>query len=176
MDKGYVQLYTGDGKGKTTASLGLGLRAVGRGYRVVMFQFLKGCDSGELESVNAFQNQFEIIRLAESEKFFFSMRPEEKDDFKKRLQEELKQVYQIMEEEACDLLILDEIMGAYHAGLLTVAELIALVKAKPSSMELILTGRSAPQEILDIADLATEMRCVKHYLDKGVKARTGIEK
>ena len=143
---------------------------------MIIFQFLKGCDSGELESVNAFNHRFEIIRLVESEKFFFAMNGEEKSKFKSKLQEELKQVYHVMENKACDLLILDEIMGTYHAGLLDVSEIIALIDAKPSDMELVLTGRSTPTEILDKADLVTEMRCVKHYLTKGVKAREGIEK
>lgn len=176
LKEGYVQVYTGDGKGKTTAALGLGLRAVGRNYRVIMFQFLKGCTSGELESVSAFpSDKFKIIRLAETEKFISSMTEEEKNSLKKRLQHEIKQVYDVMESKACELLILDEIMAAYHAGLLEVSEIAALIDAKPSGMELILTGRSASQEILDKADLVTEMRCIKHYMDKGVKARAGIE-
>jgi cob(I)alamin adenosyltransferase len=176
MNKGYVQVYTGDGKGKTTAALGLGLRAVGRGYNVIMFQFLKGSESGELKSALCLNGKFEIIRLAETKKFFFNLTREEKEALKKKLADELKKVYAAMENQACDVLILDEIMAALHGGLLTVEEICKLMDSRPSGMELILTGRSAPPEVLERADLVTEMRCVKHYMDKGVMARIGIEK
>ena len=85
-------------------------------------------------------------------------------------------MYAAMENQACDVLILDEIMAALHGGLLTVEEICKLMDSRPSGMELILTGRSAPPEVLERADLVTEMRCVKHYMDKGVMARIGIEK
>ena len=176
MNEGYIQVYTGDGKGKTTAALGLGLRAVGRGYNVIMFQFLKGSESGELKSVLYVSGKYKIIRLAETKKFFFNLTREEKETLKKKLENELKQVYEVMANQACDVLILDEIMAALHGGLLTVEEICKLMDSKPSGMELILTGRSAPPEVLERADLVTEMRCVKHYMDKGVMARAGIEK
>ncbi|MGI6318789.1 MAG: cob(I)yrinic acid a,c-diamide adenosyltransferase [Firmicutes bacterium] len=176
MNEGYIQVYTGDGKGKTTAALGLGLRAVGRGYNVIMFQFLKGSESGELKSVLYLSGKYKIIRLAETKKFFFNLTREEKETLKKKLENELKQVYEVMANQACDVLILDEIMAALHGGLLTVEEICKLMDSKPSGMELILTGRSAPPEVLERADLVTEMRCVKHYMDKGVMARAGIEK
>ncbi|MGI6329213.1 MAG: cob(I)yrinic acid a,c-diamide adenosyltransferase [Dethiobacteria bacterium] len=176
MNEGYIQVYTGDGKGKTTAALGLGLRAVGRGYNVIMFQFLKGSESGELKSALCFSGKFKIIRLAETKNFFFNMTREEKEALKKKLADELKKVYAVMNDQACDVLILDEIMAALHGGLLTVEEICKLMASKPSGMELILTGRSAPPEVLERADLVTEMRCIKHYMDKGVMARVGIEK
>jgi len=176
MDRGYVQVYTGDGKGKTTAALGLGLRAVGRGFRVKMYQFLKGSKSGELESVKYLKGQFEIIRLAESEKFYFAMNPEEKKQLKKKLKQEWKQLHHELESHSCDLLILDEIMAAYHTEMLSLEEILTLIDNRPVSTEMVLTGRRAPQEIIDKADLVTEMRPVKHYLQKGVKARMGIEK
>ncbi|HHT47483.1 MAG TPA: cob(I)yrinic acid a,c-diamide adenosyltransferase [Firmicutes bacterium] len=175
MNKGFVQVYTGDGKGKTTAALGLGLRAVGRGYNVIMFQFLKGFESGELKSVLCLKGKFKIIRLAETKKFFFNLDQKEKEALKKKVGAELRQVYEVMENHACDVLILDEIMAALHGGLLTVEEVCKLIESRPPGMELILTGRSAPDEILERADLVTEMRCVKHYIDQGVMARVGIE-
>jgi len=176
MKKGYVQVYTGDGKGKTTAALGLGLRAAGGGFKVIMFQFLKGAHSGELDSVPCLGGRFDIIRLAETKKFFGSMNDAEKEELKKRLKHELEQVRSVMAAESCDVLILDEIMAVLHAELLTIEEVCALIDARPSGMELVLTGRSAPPDIIDRADLVTEMRCVKHYMNAGVNARSGIEK
>jgi len=176
MKKGYVQIYTGDGKGKTTAALGLGLRAVGRGLKVVMFQFLKGAPSGELESTPLLEGRFKIIRLAETNKFFGSMDEAEKAELKTRLQAELKQVEEVLAGGACDILILDEIMAALHGGLLTIEEILSLIDQKPATMELVLTGRAAPPELIARADLVTEMRPLKHYMDAGVPARIGIEK
>ena len=176
MKEGYVQVYTGDGKGKTTAALGLGLRAVGGGFKVVMFQFLKGAPTGELESTPLLAERFKIIRLAESKKFFGSMKEEEKAELKIKLQEEVKQVRRVIEEGSCDILILDEVMAAIHGNLLSVKVVCDLIDARPPTMEMILTGRNAPDEILKRADLVTEMRCIKHYMDKGVPARKGIEK
>lgn len=176
MNKGYVQVYTGDGKGKTTAALGLGLRAAGRGLKVVMFQFLKGSPSGELESTPLLEGRFTIIRLAETKKFFGSMDDAEKTELKIRLKTELKQVEDVLAGSACDILILDEIMAAYHGGLINLEEILSLIDHKPPTMELILTGRSVPEAIIARADLVTEMRCIKHYMDDGVPARIGIEK
>ncbi len=176
MEKGYIQVYTGDGKGKTTAALGLGLRAAGGGFQVIMFQFLKGAHSGELDSVPCLGGRFQIIRLAETQKFFGAMSEPEIKELKVRLQQELESVRKVLSTNSCDILILDEIMAALHSKLLTVNEVIDLIEARPPSMEMILTGRAAPQEIIDRADLVTEMKCIKHYMQKGVPARAGIEK
>jgi len=176
MEKGYLQIYTGDGKGKTTAALGLGLRAVGSGLQVIMFQFLKGMPTGELDSAPLLGGRFKIIRLAESGKFFAALGETEKADLKEKLKGELGRVREVLEHCSCDLLILDEIMAVIHGGLLTVEEVCALVDSRPATMELVLTGRKAPQELIERADLVTEMNCVKHYMDRGVSARRGIEK
>lgn len=176
MEKGYLQIYTGSGKGKTTAALGLGLRAVGSGLKVIMFQFLKGVHSGELDSVPQLGDNFKIIRLAESGKFFGTLNDAEKKELQVKLRQELARIREVMEQESCDLLILDEIMAAIHGALLSVEEVCLLVDARPPGMEMVLTGRSAPQELIDRADLVTEMDCIKHYMDRGVVARRGIEK
>ena len=176
MKKGYVQVYTGEGKGKTTAALGLGLRAVGRGFKVIMFQFLKGAFSGELKSTSCFAGRFQIIRLAETKKFVGAMSEKELAELKSKLQEEISQVKQVMAEKSCDILILDEIMAVIHAGLLSVGEVLQLIRARQPEMELVLTGRAVPPEISEQADLITEMKAVKHYMEKGVAARIGIEK
>ncbi|MBM7582100.1 cob(I)alamin adenosyltransferase [Caldicoprobacter guelmensis] len=175
MEVGYVQVYTGDGKGKTTAALGQGLRAVGRGLKVVMVQFLKGIESGELEAIKRLGPQFTIMRFAETKKFFWQLTDEEKEQLKEKTQQEMQKLEQLMEEGSCDVLILDEIMAAIHSGLVSVDEVCRIIDNKPKGMELILTGRNVPREIAERADLITEMRNVKHYMDKGVQARKGIE-
>ena len=175
MQKGYVQVYTGDGKGKTTAALGLGLRAIGRGFRVIMIQFLKGTFSGELEAVKRLSPDFQIIRFAQTEKFFHQLTEEEKAALKEKTREEMKTLRNYIGNICCTMLILDEIMAAIHAGLVSVEEVCKFIDEKPEGMELVLTGRAVPKEIADRADLITEMVPVKHYMDKGVPARIGIE-
>ena len=176
MNQAYVQVYTGDGKGKTTAALGLGLRAAGGGFKVIMFQFLKGAPSGELESVPCLGGRFQIIRLAETKKFYGAMNEIEKAKLKEHLQKDLEQVRLVLNGSNCDILILDEIMAVLHGNLLTVEEVCSLIDSRPQGMELVLTGRNAPPEIIERADLVTEMRSIKHYMNKGVPARKGIEK
>lgn len=176
MEKGYLQIYTGNGKGKTTAALGLGLRSVGSGLKVIMFQFMKGMHSSELESVPLLGDNFKIIRLAECGKFFGALSEQEKRELKIKLQGELVQVREVIKNKSCDLLILDEIMAVIHGGLLSLEEACSIVDLRPVTMEMILTGRNAPHELIERADLVTEMNCIKHYMDQGVGARRGIEK
>lgn len=175
LKRGYVQIYTGEGKGKTTAALGLGLRGVGRGLRVKMYQFLKGTFSGELKSVQRLAPDFEIRRFAQADKFFWQLSKEEKEQLKEKTAREFKNLAQEVKRGAGDLIILDEIMGALHNELLSTAEICELIKEKPDHIELVLTGRYAPKEIVELADLVTEMKPIKHYLQQGVKAREGIE-
>ncbi len=175
MKKGYVQVYTGDGKGKTTAALGLGLRAVGRGLKVIMIQFLKGTFTGELEGIKKLSPQFNIIRFAETEKFFWNLSEEEIKELREKTQAELVKLDDYIKDNACDVLILDEIMAAIHGGLVSVEQVCDIIDNKPEGMEIILTGRNVPEPIAERADLITEMRAVKHYIDLGVPSREGIE-
>jgi|LFRM01.2.fsa_nt_gb cob(I)alamin adenosyltransferase len=176
MKKGYIQVYTGDGKGKTTAALGLGLRAVGHGFKVVMIQFMKGMHTGELEAVEKLKPYFEIRRFGETSKFVFLMSEQEKRELAADIQDELKEIFRIMEENYCHILILDEILGCIQAGLVSEQDVLEILDAKPESMELVLTGRGLTKKIAERADLITEMRAVRHYMDAGVPAREGIEK
>ena len=169
MEKGYVQVYTGDGKGKTTAALG-------RGFKVVMVQFLKGMYTGELESSKKFGDNFKIMRFAETKKFFWKMSEEEKVELRDRVQHEITYIFHVLKSEACDILILDEIMGAMHGGLVTEDQVCQMIDTKPEGMELVLTGRNVPDKIFKKADLVTEMKPLKHYMNKGVPAREGIER
>jgi cob(I)alamin adenosyltransferase len=176
MEKGYVQVYTGDGKGKTTAALGLAFRALGRGFKVIMVQFLKGMYTGELESSKKFGDNFKILRVGETDKFTWEMDEEEKRALRDKIQEEIKYIFEVMEKEACDILILDEVMGAIHGGYVTEDQVCEMIDAKPDTMELVLTGRKVPDGIFEKADLVTEMKPLKHYIDQGVPARDGIER
>ncbi|MCR4442809.1 MAG: cob(I)yrinic acid a,c-diamide adenosyltransferase [Peptococcaceae bacterium] len=176
MEKGYIQVYTGNGKGKTTAALGLGLRAVGRGLKVVMFQFLKGGFSGELESARRLAPYFEIRRLAAADKPTWALLEDEKSVLREKFAQEYAELEKFIREGSADLVILDEVMAAVHYGLLNASDVCRLMEIKPQEMELVLTGRNAPPEILERADLVTEMRPVKHYYSSGVKARDGIER
>ncbi|MBT1278308.1 cob(I)yrinic acid a,c-diamide adenosyltransferase [Thermoanaerobacter sp. CM-CNRG TB177] len=174
MERGLIQVYTGDGKGKTTASIGLGIRAVGRGFKVYMVQFLKGTDTGELHTLKNIEN-FKVFRFQSTEKFFWNLNEEEK----KILAEDMKKAYEfvvdVLQNKKCDILILDEIMAAIHSKMYTVEDVLKLIDMKPKEMELVLTGRSAPQEIIERADLVTEMKAIKHPFEKGIPARYGIE-
>jgi cob(I)alamin adenosyltransferase len=175
MQRGYIQIYTGDGKGKTTAALGLGLRAVGRGFRVVMIQFLKNGLSGELDAVKSFNERFQILNFSKTNKFMKDMSCGEREKLYAVTQQELGTLHRILDSDECDILILDEIFAALHAELISLQQALEIIEKKPSGMELVLTGRNVPDEIAQQADLITEMRAVRHYADKGVKARLGIE-
>lgn len=168
-----VQVYTGDGKGKTTAALGLLVRAVGAGLRVRMFQFLKKGDYSEIETLRQRFPEVEVTQLG-SGRFIGPGRPiaQEELDLAAR---GFAQVREAVLGGGYDLVIVDEANGAMSMGLLPVEAFLALIRERPEGTELVLTGRGAPQAILDAADLCTEMRKIKHYYDAGIPAREGIE-
>ena len=170
MEKGYVQIYTGNGKGKTTAAMGLALRAVCAGGKVIMIQFIKGMEYSEL-SASKFLPNFEIEQYGRD--CFITKEPE-RDDFECALRgfERLKEVIASGE---YDIVIADEINIALFYNLIPFAEVLDMVNNKPENIELILTGRYAKKEIIDIADLVTDMQEIKHYYYDGVEARKGIE-
>ena len=161
LKEGYVQVYTGNGKGKTTAAMGLAFRAAGDGMEVKVVQFLKSWKTGELESAKRFDN-LEILRFEKVKGFTWELNEE---DFVKGL----------VENRGCDILILDEVMASISGGFIGEDEIVELIEKKPKDMELILTGRNVPEKIMEKADLITEMREIKHYYKKGVPAREGIE-
>lgn len=175
LKRGLVQVYTGYGKGKTTAALGLAFRAVGRGLQVRMIQFLKGQETGELYSVKRVEPDFQILRFERARGFFWTLDDQEKRELKQDIDTAFAYAKKLLANGECDLLILDEIMGVLHNHLLTIDEVCDLVRSKPGQVELVLTGRDAPPQISELADLVTEMREVKHYFGRGIPARTGIE-
>lgn len=175
LKKGFVQIYTGDGKGKTTAALGLALRAVGNNYKVYMVQFLKTSKTGEIESVKKLGSNFNIYRFEKKKGFFWTLNDSEKEELKKEVEKAYKFCLKTVENNTCDILIMDEIMAVISNGIISIEKITELIDKRPDNMELIFTGRDAPQQIVEKADLVTEMKSIKHYIDKGIFAREGIE-
>ncbi len=170
--QGYIQLYTGDGKGKTTAALGLALRAAGRGKRTYIGQFMKGQEYGELESVKRLPE----ITIAQYGDTVCIRREEVTPQHIAQARSGLESARKAMKSGAFDIIILDEVNVSIWFGLLRVADVLHFMDEKPEHVELVLTGRRAPQELIDRADLVTEMREIKHYYQIGVLARVGIER
>lgn len=168
---GLVQLYTGDGKGKTTAALGLALRAAGRGYRVFIGQFMKAQDCGELHSLEQLAPQIVVEQFGRPE---FVIGPAQPEDVA-AAQRGLARIREALASGAYQVVIWDEVCVALHFNLLDLADVLAALDERPVGVEVVLTGRRAPQELLDRADLATEMRPIKHPYERGIPARRGIE-
>ena len=172
MGLGMIHVYTGDGKGKTTSSIGLGVRAAGHGFKVYMIQFMKGqINYGELETVKLIPN-FEIRQFGRPD-FVDKNNPEEIDI--QLAKEGLAHAKEIIAAGDIDMLILDEVNVAVEWGLFSYREIIELIKNKPKNMELVLTGRHAPREFIELADTVTEMKEIKHPYMEGIIARKGIE-
>ncbi len=174
LERGMVQVYTGNGKGKTTASLGLAMRAAGRELKVCMVQFMKGGDPyGEHLAADAL---FPYMTIHQTGRNGWVKKgdPHPEDIAQARLALDL--AHKALACNRYDLVILDEINGAAWFGLVEVDEILALMAEKPDNVELVLTGRSADERVMAAADLVTEMREVKHYYQQGVQARIGIEK
>jgi cob(I)alamin adenosyltransferase len=170
--KGYVQVYTGDGKGKTTAAIGLSVRAIGAGLRVFLAQFVKGMVYSELKSLERFSPQLIVKQYGRAQ--FVHNKPTEEDIAAARAGYE--EVRKIVTSGKYDLVILDEANIAVHFKMLSVEDLLRIIDEKPESVELIFTGRNADPRLIERADVVTEMKEVKHYYKKGVAARPGIEK
>jgi cob(I)alamin adenosyltransferase len=173
IGKGYVQIYTGDGKGKTTASLGLALRAAGRGLRTCVVQFMKGQVYGELDGVKLLGGLVSIEQLGHPQ-FCKMTDPPDPADIK-RAKTALARLHEHITAASCDILIADEAVTAVMFGLIREADLIDLIAKKPDGMELVLTGRGAGSRLIEAADLVTQMQEIKHYYTKGIQARKGIE-
>lgn len=172
---GLIHIYCGDGKGKTTAAVGLAVRCAGRGNKVLLVQFLKSRDSGELYSLAKLPD-IEVMRGKESKKFSFQMNEEEKHALLIEHNKMFEQVLAKIKNGGYSLLILDEVIGALNAKVFEMPKLIEFLRHKPENLEVVLTGRNPAPELVEIADYVSEMRKVKHPMDKGIMAREGIEK
>jgi len=172
--KGYIQVYTGNGKGKTTAALGLALRAAGCGLRSYIGQFLKGQAYGELAAVRKLAPLITIEQFGRKGFVHVTENPDEEDI--QRARAGLEKCRRTMLSGRYSLIILDEVNVAVHFRLLSIKDVLDLLDQKPADVEVILTGRYAPPALLRRADLVTEMKEKKHYYKRGVRARPGIEK
>ncbi len=170
MKKGYIQIYTGNGKGKTTAALGLSLRAISAGMTVYFGQFIKGMKYSELEAVK-FMPRFTLEQFGRN--CFIRNNPTTEDVL--LAQNGLHKWKQAVYSCDYDIIVADEMNVALKYGLFSVDEVIDVLKTKPDSVEIIITGRHADQRLIEMADLVTEMREIKHYYQQGVPARKGIE-
>ena len=169
--KGYIHIYTGNGKGKTTAAFGLALRAAGAGKNIFIGQFVKGQIYSEIRAVRKYCPTVTVKQYGLE--CFIVHEPTQKDiDIARR---GLKEISEIIRSGRYDMVILDEANIALYYKLFTIKELLAVLKKKPKEMEIVITGRYAPPELIDFADLVTEMKEIKHYYTSGVQAREGIE-
>ena len=169
-----IHLYCGDGKGKTTAAMGLALRMAGRGRGVVIAQFLKGADSGERRAL-ALLPQVTLLEVPQQVKFTFQMSPEEREAECRRALALLGQAEALAFESGCGLLVLDEACGAVETGLLPLSALLAALDRLPKKLEVALTGQNPAPELLERAHYVTEMKKIKHPYDAGRAARAGVE-
>lgn len=168
--KGLMHLYTGDGKGKTTAAVGLTIRAIGNGLRVLFIQFIKGEFSGEIVILNNYPKLVDVYRCSTG--FVYNeCKAFQREKIKKCL-EELKLK---IKNNTYDIIVLDELAIAISLGLMSRDETEELLSLISKDTEIVITGRQAPQWLIDRADLVTEMKNIKHYFEKGITARRGIE-
>ncbi len=173
LSKGYVQVYTGNGKGKTTAAMGLSLRAIGAGLHVYFVQFMKNFSYSELSVLQSLQPNLTLKRYG-NDQFVFKKQPPSKELIDE-MHHGLQDARQALISKKYDLVILDEVLVSIYFKLFSIKDIVQLIKERPPTVELVLTGRYCPQEIIDLADLVTEMKEIKHYYQQGVLARRGIE-
>ena len=167
--RGLVHIYTGNGKGKTTAAIGLAVRASGRDLKVAFIQFIKGVQSGERIFMDKYK-AFDIVQTGTGNYWSKS-----KDQLRNEAQETLAHAEKIITGDEYDLVVLDEVCVALHENMISLQQVLDLLDKKPQRLELVLTGRNAPQELIERADLVTEMHMIKHPYNEGIAARPGIE-
>ena len=176
LEKGLVQIYTGDGKGKTTAALGLALRAAGAGNKVLIYQFLKPADLHTAERT-AIRGTTITLRVLDVPWDMSKAAKDQKQiaDAKKGIREILAKIADGAAKRIYDMIILDEIVFCLSQGLAKLEDIKNVIEKRDERVEIVLTGRGATKELMEMADLVTEMKNIKHPFDKGVKARRGIE-
>jgi cob(I)alamin adenosyltransferase len=174
LGKGYVQVYTGNSKGKTTAALGLAFRAMGRGLRTYIGQYMKGQHYSELDAVKMVQPYITIEQYGK-DRFIHVTHPPREEDVRDA-QAGLARAIEAMFSGKYDIVVFDEICTANYFNLISVDDMLGIIKEKPDGVEVVFTGRYAPAEVIAAADLVTEMVEVKHYFEKGVQGRDGIER
>lgn len=174
LEKGYAQVYTGNCKGKTTAALGLAFRAMGSGLKTYIGQFMKGQQYGELEAAKLVKPYITIEQYGRKDLVHVKHPPLQEDV--DMAADGLSRARKAMLTGDYDIVVYDEILTAHDFNLISVDSILDLVRIRPDNVEIVFTGRYAPQEVIDAVDLVTEMVEVKHYYTKGVSARRGIER
>lgn len=175
MEKGLIHIYCGDGKGKTTAAMGLAIRAAGREKKVFITQFLKSGKSGELVSLEKLKEYITFLPGRPVNKFVWNMNDEEKMEAKREHTARFKEIIDIIKNEDYDLLILDEIIATINNGFIELNEVIEFLKNKPETLEVVMTGRDPKEKLIELANYVTEMQCIKHPFKEGIPSRVGIE-
>jgi len=173
LEKGFVHIYTGEGKGKTTSALGLAIRARGRGKKILFAQFFKEKDSpGELALLEQLGIHTLVFDAIKSPFFYPDIN---RDYLKEEARKALRQIQRLFSEQQPDLVILDEFICLVSEHILTDNEAASFIEERPENIEIVLTGRGATEQIISLADYVTNMQNIKHPFDKGISARTGIE-
>ncbi|MFH2046224.1 MAG: cob(I)yrinic acid a,c-diamide adenosyltransferase [Pseudomonadota bacterium] len=170
--KGYIQVYTGNGKGKTTAALGLSIRAAGAGLKVYIAQFIKMGLYSEIKALKKFSDQITVEQFGLGR--FIKGKPSKEDI--EAAHKGIAKIKNLMSSSKYDIIVLEEANSASSCGVISVEDILDLIALKPDNIELVITGRGADPKVIEKADLVTEMKEIKHYYNNGVPARVGIEK
>ncbi len=173
LQQGFIQVYTGNGKGKTTAAIGQAVRAAGYGLKTYFVMFMKEFPYNEVKSLKNLKDFITLVQVGKDDFVYKKVPPSETE--KLAIKKALDETKNKMLSGEYDLIVLDEIFVSIFFGLIDKEEVISFICSKPENVELILTGRYCPKEIINKADLVTEMKEVKHYYEKGVLSRRGIE-
>ena len=171
LEKGFIQVYTGNGKGKSTAAIGQAVRAAGYGLKTYFVMFMKEFPYNEVKSLEKLKDFITIVQVGKDDFVYKKVPPSEEE--KSKVKNALAEAKGKMLSGKYDLIVLDEIFVSIYFGLISKEEVISFIDEKPENVELIMTGRYCPQEIIDKADLVTEMKEVKHYYEKGVLGKKG---
>lgn len=174
MDQGLIHIYCGDGKGKTSAAIGLAVRAAGCGKKILFARFLKNEESGELNVLDTVP-EISVIHLDRSYGFFNILSDGEKKAVRQMYGELWRSILKMIRDGVYDILVMDEFMAAYRYGLIPREEALAFLREKPECLEVVLTGRDPDEKLVELADYVSEIRKVKHPFDRGIRARRGIE-
>lgn len=174
MEQGMIHIYCGHGKGKTSAAVGLAVRAAGCGKKVLFARFLKNEESGELAVLDKI-SEIEVIHLEKSFGFFSTLSAKEKEEVHRVYESLWRRILSMISDDAYDVLVLDEFMAAYRYGVISRESALEFLRERPESLEIVLTGRGPDESLVELADYVSEILKVKHPFDRGIRARKGIE-
>lgn len=172
--QGLVHIYTGNGKGKTTACVGLALRMAGSGGKVLYSFMQKGVKSSEIKPLESLEN-IDVFQVCKIKKFLPFLNDDEKAEYKKQHKEGMEKLIQLASQGTYDMIVIDEAIGAVNEKILDIKDILKLIENKSQGCEIVLSGRNASKQIIDVVDYVSEVQLIKHPYEKGIKARKGIE-